>query len=277
MHANSLWNNWLLRLDLHDPEAGVDVRDVYQPARVDRAPGVRPVGYESGRVAGVHVSVLPALGQQVAFQLARDVEHSKAPLIVSHVQGVARDPDVVTAAVLRLEPRHFVGIGQIGDVDHVQPAVCATEPDNAGAATLLTRREHLVADADVPAVPPARVRAADEARAPGELDLLVELVQVVLVLQHELRILRRSTLHAVSDVQDDEAVVPVGQGRESVPDVDVMQHPSRFGALYLPAGHRLRGVGGADVDDPRGAGRVVGRGDGALVDGCAVDPPRGQL
>src|SRR2546422_4714985 len=150
-------------------------------------------------------------------------------------------------------------------------------PMTPGAAALLTRREHLVADEDVPAVPPARVRAADEARAPGELDLLVELVQVVLVLQHELRILRRSTLHAVADVQDDEAVVPVGQGRESVPDVDVMQHPSRFGALYLPAGHLLRVVGVADVDDPHGAGRVVGQVDVALVDVGAVDATRDRL
>src|SRR2546425_1067380 len=174
MHANSLWNNWLRRLDLHYPEAGVDVRDVHQPARVDRAPGVRPVGYESGCVAGVHVGVFPALGEQVAFQLARDVEHSEAPLIVSHVQRVAGDPDVVAAAILRLEPRHLVRVGEIGDVDHVQPAVRATQPDDTGAAALLTRREHLVADEDVPAVPPARVGAADEARAPGELDLRSE-------------------------------------------------------------------------------------------------------
>src|SRR5256712_13392879 len=147
----------------------------------------------------------------------------------------------------------------MGGVDPGEPAGRAAEPDDTGAAALLTRREHLVAAEDVPAVPPARVRAADEARAPGELDLLVELVQVVLVLQHELRILRRSTLHAVADVQDEEAVVPVGKARESVPEATVMQHPSRFGALYLPAGHLLRAVAVADVDEPHGAGRVFGQ------------------
>src|SRR2546428_5990001 len=65
----------------------------------------------------------------------------------------------------------------MGGVDPGEPAGRAAEPDDTGAAALLTRREHLVADEDVPAVPPARVRAADEARAPGELDLLVELVR----------------------------------------------------------------------------------------------------
>src|SRR5256886_6995247 len=205
MHANSLWNNWLLRLDLHDPEAGVDIRDVHQAARVDRAPGVRAVGYESGRVAGVHVGVLPALGEQVAFQLARDVEHPEAPLIVPQVQRVAGDPHVVTAAILRLEPRHLPRVGEIGDIDHVQPAVRAAEPDDTGAPALLAGGEDLVADEHVAPVAPARVGATEEAGPASELHLLVELVQVVLVLQHKPRIFRAATLHAVAHVEDHQA------------------------------------------------------------------------
>src|SRR2546422_2399795 len=41
----------------------------HQPARVDRAPRVRPVGDEAGRVSGVHVRILPPRSEEHTSEL----------------------------------------------------------------------------------------------------------------------------------------------------------------------------------------------------------------
>ena len=91
------------------------------------------------------------------------------------------------------------------------------------------RGKHFVGDEDVVLVAPRGVRAANEAGAAVDFHLLVQRVQVVLVLRHELRIGRRPALDAVADVEHDEAVVPVARVQQAVADVDVVQRPAGVG------------------------------------------------
>ena len=161
------------------------------------------------------------------------------------------------AAVFGLVPRHFARIAGVRDVDHVQAAVRPTQTDHAGSTSLLARREDLVTHEDVLPVSPGGVRAPDEPRAARKLHLLVELVQVVLVLQYELRMLRRAALDPAADIEDDEAIVPVRQRGETVPHVDVVEHASGLRTLHLPARHLPGVVRVAEIDHPHRPRRVI--------------------
>ena len=106
---------------------------------------------------------------------------------------------------------------------------------------------------------PGSVRAADEPGAPRELHLLVERVEVILELHDELGALGTAALHAVADIEDHQAVVPIGEGGEPVAHVDVVQRAAGLGALDLPARDLFGMVRIADVDHPHRARRVVGQ------------------
>ena len=93
----------------------------------------------------------------------------------------------------------------------------------------VARGEDFVGDEDVVLVAPRGVRAANEARPAVDFDVLVQRVEIVLVLRDELRIGRRAALHAVADVEDDEAVVPPAPVEQAVLHVDVVQRAPRVG------------------------------------------------
>src|SRR5437879_12230790 len=67
-----------------------------------------------------------------------------------------------------------------------------------------------------------------------------------------------ATPYAVADVEDHEAVVPVGEIREPVDDHDVVEIPSRLGLFRLPAGDLPGMQGILDVDHAHRARGVVG-------------------
>ena len=74
------------------------------------------------RIGGEDPGHLAALAEQVALELAGDVEHAAAALVAAHVERIALDPDVVHPAVGRLVPGHDLRLLDVGDVDHLQPA-----------------------------------------------------------------------------------------------------------------------------------------------------------
>src|SRR5262249_54578193 len=115
--ANSqLRGQLFLGLDLDDPEAAVRIGDVNVAVAVDRTPGAGNVGDVALRIAGGDVPDFSALVKQIAPKLAGDVEDPQSALIITEEQGVTRDPDVVRAAVLRLEIGDCFRIGDVGDV-----------------------------------------------------------------------------------------------------------------------------------------------------------------
>jgi hypothetical protein len=77
------------------------------------------------------VGHFPALAKEVASELAGDVEHSEASLVVSHVQGIAGDPDIVAPPVLWLVVRYFSRVREIADIEHMQAAVGSPQPHHA--------------------------------------------------------------------------------------------------------------------------------------------------
>ena len=117
---------------------------------------------------------------------------------------------------------------------YARPAAASLAPLDAA------RREHFVGDEDVVLVAPRGVRAADEARAAGGLDVAIERVEVVLELGHQLGFGRRAALDAVAHVEDHQPVVPVAQVGEAVLDVDVVQGAAGVGAVGLPLRHFAR-------------------------------------
>ena len=207
------------------------------------------------RVGGEDPADLPALAQQVALEFAGNVEHPRPALVVPEVERVAHHPDVVHATVGRFVPGHFLGVLDVGDVDHVQPApgqvVAILEPGG------LARGVDLVPGKDILARPPRRVGPA-EAEAVELIYPGVGLRQVVLVLGNQLGALGRATLHAVADIENDEPVVPVRQIGEAVHHHDVVQVAARLGLFGLPAADFLRVIRILDADHPHRPGRVVG-------------------
>ena len=116
--------------------------------------------------------------------------------------------------------------------------------------------------------------ATDESGPAGELDLLVERVEIVLELHHELGVLGAAALHAVADVENHEPVVPIRQRRQAVADVDVVERTAGFRALHLPAGDLFGVIRIANIDDAHRAGGVVGEVDVAALDVGTVDAAR---
>src|SRR4051812_41118576 len=66
-----------LRLDLHDPQARIDVRNIDQPVPVDRTPGIWRIGDHSVAITGDDMGHFPPLPKQVASELAGDIEHAE--------------------------------------------------------------------------------------------------------------------------------------------------------------------------------------------------------
>src|SRR5690606_22178151 len=122
-----------------------------------------------------------------------------------------------------------------------------------------------VRNEDVVVVAPRGVGAADEAGPAHRFDFGVELVEVVLVLHHQLRVGGTAALHAVANVQHYQAVVPVAQVRQAVLHVHVVQRAAGVGPVGAPLRGFLRMVRVADVHDVDGAGAVVGQVDVGAV------------
>ena len=217
---------------------------------------------------------LPALCAQVAAQFARDVEDAEAGVVGAHVERVAGDPDVVHAAVLRLVERDRPRLGDVRDVDHLQPAVRAPCRRVLRALHAI-RGKDLVGDEHVVLLPPRRMRAADEARAAIGLHIPVERVEVVLELRDHHRIGWRAAANAVAHVEDHEPVVPVRRVEQAVLHVDVVQRPPGIRTILgLPEADLPRMVRIVDVEHMQRAGAVVGDEDVLAVLRVLVDERR---
>ena len=123
-----------LRLHPHEVQPAVEVVHVRQAVLHHHAPGHRRVGNEAVRVGRLDAGDLAPLGPEIPAQLARDVERPEPGVVGAHVERVARDPDVVHPAVLRLVPRDLLRLLDVAHVDHVEPAVGARGPPLRGAA-----------------------------------------------------------------------------------------------------------------------------------------------
>ena len=82
-------------------------------------------GMKPSCVDRVHVGDLPALGPEIAPQLAGDVERAEPGVVRAHVERVAGDPHVVHAAVLRLVPGDLLRMLEVAHVEHLEPPVRA--------------------------------------------------------------------------------------------------------------------------------------------------------
>src|SRR5262245_65459455 len=94
--------------DADDPETVVVVVHVGQTITHDHAPGI---GFVDGPWYGIHIGRvdvhdLALLRAQIAAQLTRDVKGPEARVVGTHVECIARHPDVVHAAIFRLVPRY---------------------------------------------------------------------------------------------------------------------------------------------------------------------------
>src|SRR5690606_4725409 len=108
------------RLEAHDPEAVVHVVHVHEAILHDDAPRHRGVLDAAVHVGGVEVRDAAALGTQVAAQLAGDVVDVKSAVVGANVERIARDPHVVHAADLRLEPCDGARLLDVANVDHLE-------------------------------------------------------------------------------------------------------------------------------------------------------------
>ena len=229
-----------------------------------RSPGQGGVRHDgltllAGRLEPRH---LAALLVQVPAELARNVHHSESALVVRDVQQPVFDPDVVRSGLRHLVPSDLLWVLDVAHVHHVDVP--------ARAVHAVAAPEDLISGEDVVSVPVGGMGVA----------VFLRLVGAILVLGDELRLPRRAALDAVSDVQDDQSIVPVGEVGEAVLRPHVVQALVLLARPHLPATdvpgvRRVR-----HLDDVHGARAVVHRVDDVPVDPDVMDSRRqavGQL
>ena len=198
---------------------------------------------------------LPALLVEVAAQFAGDIHHPQAAVVVTHIEDVVLDPEVVAAGFGNLITRHFpafAGFVPFPDVDPAGGAVgqVAFGLERIGEVLVPGEDQHL----------PGGFAAVREAG-------VVPAVRVAETAHHH-RVVRRAALAAAADVHRHDPVGPVrGPG-------DAVLHPHIVDAVARgiefetphPVGI-LRVLGVQDVVTPPGGERQdVVVGDEHIVD-----------
>ena len=92
-----------------------------------RPPGEGGVRQETLVVLGEEPGDLPSLAVEVAQQLAGEVHHPQAGVVVADIHDLFLPvhPEVVGAGVGELEPGHFLRVVRVGEVHEVEPALGA--------------------------------------------------------------------------------------------------------------------------------------------------------
>jgi hypothetical protein len=197
------------------------------------------------------VGDLAALAFEIASELAGDIEHSQATLIVTQVKGIPRHPHIVASTVPRLVERYLLRPGNVGDVDHMKTAIGPPKPhDSASFGPARAGGEDFIADENVLSGAPGRVGSSNEAGPADGLHFPVERVQIVFVLGDELRVLGAAALYPVPDIEDYQPLIPVAEIRQPIFYIDVMEKVTGFVGSGLPARHLPGPVGITNVNDP---------------------------
>src|SRR4030095_14612746 len=142
------------------------------------------------------------------------------------------------------------------NVAHVDALPPPGSPEGGGIPGALHRssREDLVRDEDVILVAPGGVGAADEAWPRRSFDVAVKLVEIVLVLGDELRIVGTPALNTVPHIDDDQPVVPVAQIGDPILHITIGTVVALLVAAGAEAGDFLGMIGIVDVNDVQDAG-----------------------
>src|SRR5258708_18548231 len=86
------------------------------------APGEGTVGAIGSGIAGPEAGDFAALIVEFAAQLTGNVKHAGAAVVITHVQDIVENPDVVRAGFGNAVRSHLFGICEIADVDHMRDA-----------------------------------------------------------------------------------------------------------------------------------------------------------
>ncbi len=160
---------------------------------------------------------LAALALERAHQFAADVQSAHPVLVPGGVKDPAAfvQPEVVRGRAWDREAGHLSWVRQVAGIDHVH---------DARSREVFLAHEHVTARGPVPGVVSLAAAGVDTAyldrvrwRAPGD---------------------------SVTDVQDHQPRVPVGQKSETVADVDVVKEAGSS----IIAGHDRRVAGGRDIE-----------------------------
>ncbi len=120
----------------------------------------------------------------------------------------------------------------------MEPAVSPAQTHDPTALGRAWRGgKDLVTHEDVLAGPPGGVGPPNEAGTADRFDLAIQRVQIVLVLRHQLRVLRAALLDPVADVEDHQAFIPVAQIGQAILHVDVVEEVAGLVRAGLPARH----------------------------------------
>ena len=103
----------LVLAEFDDPQAAVDVVDVDIAFVGIGAPGEGHVGTIGSGIAGPEAGDFAALIVEFAAQLTGNVKHASAAVVITHVQDIVENPDVVRAGFGNAVRSHLFGICEI--------------------------------------------------------------------------------------------------------------------------------------------------------------------
>src|SRR3984957_16230577 len=195
------------------PDSAVDVVEIDQAIRGLCAPGKRHIRAVAPGIAGPQASDLAALQIEIAAEFAGNVEHAPASGIIADKQHVIVGPEIMDAAFGDFVNRYFSRMRDVGDVHHVANSA---DGDALFAIYIELRRENLVAHKKIVVVTECGVRSSEPTVA-------IEFVMIEFVLRHQLRMFRAAAFHAVADVEDNQAITPVGKVRQAILHVQIVE------------------------------------------------------
>src|SRR5713226_4197168 len=110
-------------------------------------------------------------------------------------------------------------MSDVADVEHMRDPA---DRDAILGSNIKARREYFVPDEKIILIAENSVRAGKPAGA-------VQFVIIEAIGRDELRMLGASALDAVADIENDRAITPVSEIRQTVDDLHIVEIPARHG------------------------------------------------
>ncbi len=156
------------------------------------APGEGHVGAIGSGIARPEAGNFAALIVEFAAQFSRNIEHAGAAIVITHIENVVEDPDVMRAGFGDAVGSDLFGICKIADVDHMRDAA-------HGNSIVRTEtkfgRKNFVADENIILIAIDGVSAGEPAGA-------IEFIVVDAKLRNELRVFGTAAFYSVANIEN---------------------------------------------------------------------------